>query len=109
MTGAGSGIGAICTELVEDRGDKAIGLDLKCRKCAGRYYRFCRESAAHGYQACAVAARRPVRRSHGIRRTVGKSGSHGRLRQLLGIETRDCHMGMTCSPERCIRWRIDWH
>lgn len=29
VTGAGSGIGAICTKLVEDRGDKAIGLDLK--------------------------------------------------------------------------------
>ena len=29
ITGAGSGIGAMCAQLVEERGDKAIGLDLK--------------------------------------------------------------------------------
>lgn len=29
VTGAGSGIGAMCAQLVEDRGDKAIGLDLE--------------------------------------------------------------------------------
>lgn len=29
VTGAGSGIGAMCVQLVEDRGDQAIGLDLK--------------------------------------------------------------------------------
>lgn len=29
VTGAGSGIGAMCAQLVEDRGDTAIGLDLK--------------------------------------------------------------------------------
>lgn len=29
VTGAGSGIGAMCAQLVEDRGDHAIGLDLR--------------------------------------------------------------------------------
>lgn len=29
ITGAGSGIGAMCAQLVQDRGDNAIGIDLK--------------------------------------------------------------------------------